>query len=76
MAFIPSEEIPKWIVKVWWVKCTGSGTAVGKIMSQAGGGGGGGALTQNFGRYVRGKVKNGGLRSELERKSGGLRNWL
>ena len=51
-----------------------------------GGGGGGGVLTPNFGIY-RSKVKNGGLRIELEREnaglrseleceSGGLRNWL
>ena len=37
---------------------------------------GGRVLTPNFGRYVPRQSENGGLRGELERESGGLRNWL
>ena len=39
-------------------------------------GGGGGTHPHILEGMCRGKVKNGGLRSELERENGGLRIWL
>ena len=46
------------------------------ILNPGGGGGGGAHSSHILVRMCCGKVKNGGLWSELERENGGLRNGL